>query len=893
MTVDPVRLLEGLLRSVVPKDAAEGLAGDLREDYLRRRARDGRTRAGLWVCREALTLAVAHAPRPPSLRAMAAALQADLRTTRRGLLASRAFSIAAIATLALGTGAATAIFSVAYGVSLRPLPFPEPQRLVRIYESHPADAQPKQDVSIAAFNDWRTGAASVESAALFSKPATRFLADAARTPVTLMSVSPSFFSVLGIAPALGLGFRDETDYTPATADKDVVISFTAWQRLFGGDPAVLGRSIDVTGVGDADRYRVVGVMPESFLFDQPVDGWRPTKLVPQPIGRLLRMWRYDRVVARLRPDATIEQATAELQAVAARAATQYPAISGGWTVTVEPLRAAIIGSFGRATWLLLAAVALVLIVSCLNVGGLLVARSLARDRDIAIRAAIGAGTLRLLTLRAAESAWLAMPGGAAGLLLAWWGVRALKHSAPPGIPRLDSVAVDGASLLVAMLATGAAIVVFTAAPILRRSRGDLAVRLRAAHAAGSGPERSRRHLLLVGAQCAAAATLAVLTLLLARSYAYLTAVDLGWQPSGVVAMNVAPPPPSGVRRPWFWYVQWSDRLVRELEATPGVVRAAITTEIPLSRQVFSAAIARGRGSAAADNERWAGVRHNVTDGYFALMGMRLIAGRTFNDRDRFTPAQANWESRATEGVAVVTRATAARLWPGQPAVGQALWLPDIDNVSWRRVIGVVDDVQFGAVGGAPELHVFVPWTQLSSARLSLLVKGRSDPAALLPIVRNVVRRVEPGTAIDRETALDALVSRATAQPRFVARTVAGFGALALLLAAVGLYGMVSYVVAASTREFGIRLALGAPPRGILSRVVSIGLTPVLAGGAAGVLAAMAIAHAFRSVLFEVQPLDAPSLAAAMFVLLIVGVTAATVPAVRASRIDPIRALRIE
>jgi putative ABC transport system permease protein len=812
----------------------------------------------------------------------------DVRYALRTLGRHPGFAAASILTLALGIGASTAIFSVAYGVSLRPLPYPEPDRLVRIHEANPANGQLRHEVSLGTFHEWRERVPSIESAAIYGKGGIRFLAGVDGQPVTMRSVSPAFFDVLAVKPLIGPGFKPEHEYTRFTADDVGVLSYDAWQRLFGGRPDVIGTTLEFTGVGDNDVYRIVGVMPQGFAFAEPVDLWRPARIVELPVRRLLRMWRYDRVVARLRPGASIEQARAELEAVSATLAREFPSTNAGWSATIESLHESIVGDFGRASWLLLAAVGVVLLVTCLNVGGLLVARAVARERETAVRAALGAGTWRLLRLRLAEAFVISAIGGGLGVLLAWTGVSALEAAAPPGIPRLDAVALDVPALLVSALSTALAVLMFTAAP-KRQAAGALSP---SGPGGGTRPQVVRTALSV--AQCAGAAALVVLALMLTRSFIKLTSVDSGWDPEGVLSMNLDPPMPPDLRRPWARYVEWSDRLIARLEATPGIERAAITTKVPLSALSSSATLARGRGKTAGDEGRWPGVRHSVSDGYFDAMDVRVLTGRTFGREDRFTaPQLIDGSLRPDRGVVVVSESTARTLWPDRTAIGQTMWLPDIDTVAWREVIGIVEDIQFHAIGESPALHVFVPWTQFPTGSPRLVVKGTGAASSIIDVVRGVVRAVEPGTHIDQVAPLDGLVSRATAQPRFTTRLVASFGGLALLLAAVGIYGTLSYMVSARTREIGIRLALGATPRRILSDIVRRGVVPAVAGLAVGLGVALALARTFRTLFFQIEPLDARSFALGAAILLLAGVAAAYAPARRASRIDPAVALRAE
>ena len=815
----------------------------------------------------------------------------DFRLALRGLRRRPGFTAAAVVTLALGIGASTAIFSVAYGVSLRPLPYPDADRLIRIYEAKPAESQLQHDVSVNAFHAWREGAPSIESAAMFSKAGTRILANTDSQALTLMSVSPGFFDVLGVKPLVGPGFKPENEYDPYTADDEAIMSFEAWQRLFGGRPDVIGQNLEFSGAGDNDIYRIVGVMPEGFAFGSTVDLWRPTLLVELPLRAGRFNYRYDRVVARLHPGATVGRARAELKNLAAGLADQYPQ-QRGWTVTVLSLHDSIVGAFGRATWLLLAAVAVVLLVACLNVGGLLVARAVARERETAVRVALGAGSWRLLRLWLAEASLVSALGAGLGLLLASLGVSVLKAAAPPGIPRLDAIAVDVPAVIVTAASALFAVLVFTVAPVVLARRRDVVSGFRSGAAAGGdSPRRHAVRHLLMAAQCAGAAALVILAVMLTRSFVKLTAVDLGWDPSQVLSLKPSPPMPRELRRPWARYVEWSNRLIERLEATPGIERAAITTQIPLSPHNYPGIIARGRGKEAAEDLRWTGVAHHVSDGYFDAMQIRLLSGRRFEPSDRHTDKQliSGAEPRG-RGVAIVTESTARLLWPGQPPIGQALWLPGNDTVPWREVIGVVEDIQFYAVGEAGIPHVFVPWSQYPTGNPRLIVRGASATPAT---VKEIVQAVETGTHVEHIASLDSYVSRATAQPRFTTRLVAAFGALALALAAVGIYGTLSFLVGSRTREIGIRLALGASRHNVMSNVVRRGLIPVVLGGVAGLGAALAIARTFRALLFGIEPADAGSFAGGAIVLLAVALAAAIGPALRASRVDPASALRAE
>lgn len=824
-------------------------------------------------------------------------LFADLRYAVRVLRRAPGFTLAAVTTLALGIGASTAIFSVAYGVLLRPLPYPEPDRLIRIYEANAAKGELQHDVSLGSFQAWREGAPSIEAAAAYGKVRTHLLASPSEPQaVTQVSVSPAFFDVLGVKPLLGPGFKPEREYTRFTGEDEAIISYGAWQRLFNGRPDVIGQQLEITGVRDNQLWRIVGVMPAGFAFDGPVDVWQPSNIVELPVRRLFRTWRYDRVVARLRPGATLEQARAELETVSAWLAGEFPASNAGWNATAESLHASIVGGFARAAWLLLAAVAVVLLVACLNVGGLLAARAVARQRETAIRIALGAGSWRLGRLWIAEASLLIAIGASLGTWIAILGVSALKAASPSGVPRLDAIAVDADVLALTAAASVLAVLVCAAGPLAVAWRQDPGAGLKTGSAsAGDGPRRQRVRAVLTMTQCAGAVALVVLAVLLTRSVVNLLSVDLGWEPAGVVALRLDPPMPRDLDRPWARYVEWADRLMARLEADGGVEAAAVTTQIPLSPWFHQSNIARGRGRAAGDLTQSPAVTHVVSDAYFATMGIRLTRGRTFGVVDRFSTAQligADGVDRE-RGVAIVTESAARTLWPGADPVGKAIWLPDIDNVTWREVVGVVEDIQFYAIGERPILHVFVPWTQTPSGNPRVVVRGAGSAADTIALVRSVAAEVEPGTHADQMASLETLASEGTAQPRFTSRVVALFGVLALTLAAVGIYGMLSCIVRSRTGEIGIRLALGASPRHILSHTLWHGLLPALGGGACGLIAAFGIARTFRAIFFGLSPADPWSFFAGAVALVAVALIAALGPARRASRVDPAHALQID
>ena len=666
--------------------------------------------------------------------------------------------------------------------------------------------------------------------------------------------------------------------------------YDAWQRVFNARADIIGTRI--LWATDDDEFQIVGVLPKDFAFGEQVDVWLPD-IKPFKLSPNIGHDRDGQVVARVTSGASIDRARAELETVASRLAGDAPTIHGGWTVTVESLQDSIVGTFGRWTWLLFAVVAVVrLLVACLNIGALLVARAVSRERETAVRVALGSSSWRLVRFWLAEALAIVIGGTSVGLLVAGLAVSVLKASAPPGIPRLEGVILDAPVLVVVTLSAVLAVVVFTIAPLRWRAESEVTRGLRSGSAAAGDGARHATRSWLTAAQCAGAATLTIVAVMLTRSFVNLLAFDLGWDSANVVSLQVDPTIETEDRRPWYARVEWSDRLIDRLQLTPGVAGAAITTQLPLTPEPSSSSLFRGRGTPSPSDPRWPVVGHKVSDGYFDLMGVRLVAGRLFGDTDRFSADEINRYVQPDHGVAILTEQAARTLWPDESAIGRAI---QIDRGGmWLQIVGVVEDIQFYAVGETPALHVFVPWTQDSAwFRPYLLVKTTGPVASVVPLVRRTVAATRPAAEVNEIVRLDDMVARATAQPRFASRLIAMFGLLALGLAAVGIHGTLSYIVTARTREIGIRLALGASRGSVLSDVVVRGLVPAVGGGLAGALLAGALARTFGSLFFRIDPLDVASFVAGATALFLVALVAACGPAVKAARVDPVRVLRID
>jgi putative ABC transport system permease protein len=803
----------------------------------------------------------------------------DLRRAVRGLLREPGFTVAALLTLGLGIGAATAIFSMVDAVLLRPLPFAGQDRLMVVWGEMRARNLPKVEVSIQDWQDWRTLNHVFADLAVITTTDSDMAETGGAEPnhVRGRLVSANFFSLLGARPALGRTFAPAEE-RPA-APRVAVLGYGFWRRRFGGDPKVIGRQVKL----DGDSHTVIGVMPAAFRF--PADADVFTTLAPlyaDPESRTLRIFK---AIGRLRPGVGLDTARRDMTALSGRLQRERPRADDGYGALVVPLADEILGDSRRALLLLLGAVGLLLLIACVNVAGLLLARATSRQKEAALRTALGAGRMRLVAQLLAES--LALSGAAAvvGLLLAWLGVRVLSALGGTDVPRLDEIALDGRALAFAIGVAAGTALLFGLAPALHTASPDLAVALKEGGKASAGVRSGRLRATLVVFEVALALVVLVGAGLLVRSFVNLERTDLGFRPQGVLAFR-ATLNGSKYPEPRRWAAFYT-AAVRRLGALPGVRQAAAVLMRPLSGPIgweYYYAIEgqsrdEARANPIANHER-------VSPGYFAAMGIRLLAGRDFawSDTDR-APA-----------VVIVNASTARRAWPGQSAIGKRLRWLEPGKHPWLQVVGVVDDVRYRDVQTVRP-DVYVPYLQEPHWAMDLIVESATDPLALAPAARREIAEIDREQPISGLTTMEQAVSDSLAGPRLRTLLLSAFAALALLLAAVGLYGIIAYTVARRRQEIGIRLALGAGRGAIARLVLRQGLALTAAGLAAGIAAVIAgLAGGtgwIDSLLYGVSATDLTTFAVVPLLLVAVALLASLLPARRATRVDPLVALRAE
>jgi putative ABC transport system permease protein len=894
----PPRIADWLLRRFLPLDGQnDAIRGDLLEEFRRRSHLDHGSHldrvsslaprashldrasrlasrpSQLWYWRETLALIV----RGHGYKKMLTLdnLGQDLRYAWRSYRKAPLFTLLVVLTLALGIGASTAIFSIVNGVLLRPLPFPDPERLTWVSEANTAG----ETVSVSWMNylDWRARQHSFDALSASQNSAFTLTGSGQATRVAGRRVTANFFHVLGAEPALGRAFLEDEDRPGAPGA--AIVSHEFWQRQLSADPNVLGRSLMLDGTPHA----IVGVLPAGFRYLRSYD-------VFVAMGPLAGAgWIVDRgnhqgfmALGRLKPGVTPDAALTELRAIEADLSRTYPDAVSGLTVEMDSLKSRLV-SDDRATLLVLfGSVGLLLLIACVNVANLLIARGASRRHELAVRAALGGKRLRLAMQLLIESSLLSAAGGAAGILLAGFLLRALIAVAPEGTPRLDEVALDGTALLFSIGAATACGLIFGAFPAAQASSvsgQQLVIRTRAAGAV-AGSHRLRRGLLV--AEVALALVLLTAAGLMVRTLTRLTGVDTGLKPDHLLTLRLVLP--AAYKSPEQRLAVVTDLLAR-VRAVPGIVTAGAGYSLPIDGSIWSSSFsARDKPVPPTHDLLPSAGMIPVSDAYLEALGTRLTRGRLFTAADGPDAAP----------VAVINETLAAKVWPGEDPIGKFLkqgW-PERPG-PWRQVVGVIADIKFEGITEPTTMQVYMPLAQDPPADFTLALRTAVEPGSVRPSVEAIVTAISRDMPVSRVRTMEQVLDRSIARQRMALLVLSVFAAVALILAASGLYGLVAHSVTERTHEIGVRMALGAARRDVIRLVIVHGLSMTAAGIVAGVIGAAALSKSLQGLVFGVEPTDPATFAAVIAMLLAVAVAACYLPAWRATRIAPTMALRMD
>lgn len=798
----------------------------------------------------------------------------DLRYAFRTLRHSKWFTLTALLTLALGIGANTAIFSVVETLLLRQLPYRDPDRIVMVWVTNPEQGVDRDVTSYPRLEDWRAQSRTIEAFAGYTDTVRALTGLGDPEQIRSAMVTAGFFHVMGARPELGSGFSQGDD--DFGRPRKAVLSQRLWARRFGADPGIVGRTITMGG----RLYSVVGVMPSTFRYPtRETDLWEPLAVDPELRAQRSAYWLT--TVARLQPGASLAQAQQEMDAISRRLAAQHTQ-DRALGVALVTLEDELTAATRPVLVVLTAAVAFVLLIACANVAGMLIARASDRQGEIALRAALGAGRGRVIRQLMTETTLLFVLGGGLGLALAAAGVRAIVRLAPPTLTQIRDVEVNWT---VALYAIGLAAVfglVFGAAPAIQAARSDQADALRGSSpraAGGRGAGWFRTSLL--AAQVALAFVLLTGAGLLLRSFALVQAVDLGFDPRGVVAARISLPRAKYDTETKV--VAFQEALGERLHSAPGVESAAGITSLLLSRLPTSA---RFQIEGRAEDVVMPLTYDAVTPGFFLTMRIPLLRGRFFTDADAST----------SERVTIINQTTAKRYWPDDDPVGKRIRFGGgADNKDpWITIVGVVGDTKRAGVDVPVFTESYQPMKQAPSSDLDVLLRARTNAAGnLAPAIRAAVREIDPEQPVSSIAPLPSMLDETVASRRFSTLLMTVFAVAALLLAAMGVYGLLAYVIAQQQREIGIRIALGARGATILQAVGRRAISAFWVGGLAGVAVSVALSRAMRALLFGIPPLDAVSYAVAACVLAAVAAAAAAFPLRRALAVDPATSLRAQ
>ena len=793
----------------------------------------------------------------------------DLRYGLRALRKRPGFTLLSILTLAIGIGVNTAIFSIVNAALLRPLPYAQPDRLVRIWETHTAKDLSEMEASYPNYIDWVKQSTVFEQLVAYDGISVTLLGRGVPVRISGVRVTPNFFSVLGVSPVLGRNYRSEDAH--ASSAPVALISYEFWQRYFGGDVGALGQAVNLS----SQLYTVIGVLPPNFEFALDASQvWVPLSVNADNVQRN-NHWL--RTIGRLRPGVSLSQAQAEMTTIAERLADEYPETNSRSGVRLLPLRDAIVGSTRAPLLFLLAAVALVLLIACANIASLVLARGLARRKELAMRMALGAGRLRLVRQLLVESLLLSLLGGLSGLLLSVWTLGPLVRLIPMG--SLADLSVDWRVLSFNFLVSALTGVLFGLAPALQTSRFSIVQTLKESGPSSSDPGTRRLGNVLVISEVALVLVLLVCTGLITKSLWRLLSVDPGFRREKLLTVSLSLPAARYSEDEQV--VRFYDEVQRQVAAVPGVDGAAIIDELPLTSDRTAVDIyAEGQPQSAFDRE-FASVWRTTSSNYFALMGITLIRGRSFTLRD----------NASSPRVAIISEMLARRLFQQEDPVGRRIVMAQ--NRSVWQVVGVVADVKLGELERAARPAFYTSNLQESSRNSILVIRSAASQTGLVGGVRQVVQGLDPELPVYGVRTIEELIqnTKGVSSRRSTAVLLSSFAAVALLLATIGLYGVMSYGVAQRTREIGVRMALGARRSDVLRLVLKNGLMLILPGIGFGLVGSLAVSNLISSLLFGTSAADSLTLVGASVFLTGVALIACYVPARRAAKVDPIEALR--
>lgn len=806
----------------------------------------------------------------------------DLRYGIRILLKNRGFTAVAVISLALGIGANTTIFSVVNAILLKSLPYKEPDRIVLVWGSVPSEGRVRSQVSATDVADWRSQNSVFEDVTTYQslQPIISGIGDAERVPG--MGVGDGYFKIIGAEPILGREFTPEEQIDGK--DEVIILGYGLWQSRFGSDPNVVGTKVLL----NSRPHTIVGVMPATLrslpttLIDGPAEFYRP---VGENYDEDARSGRHLRAIARLKPKISIDQAQSEMSVIAGRLEQQHPAHNTGYGVRLVALPEDTVGGLRPTLLMLVGAVVFVLLIACANVGNLLLARSTSRQKEIAIRAALGASRIRLVRQFLTESVVLALVGGALGLLLSVWGTSLIESIGSRVTRLLSGIAIDtrvlGFTILISIL-TG---IIFGLAPALHLSSLDLNESLKEG-SRGSSASRNPLRGGLVVSEVALALVLLVCAGLMIKSVMRLRDVSPGFNPDNMLTMNVSLPSakyPKGPDQNAFF-----TRMLDRISVLPGVVTAELTSILPFSGNFD------GRGLAVEDHPKPRGEEISVdlyiaTPGYVRAMTIPLIKGRELAEQDTDKAPMA----------ALINETMARELWPNEDPLGKRIKFPGSEKNSqpWRTIVGVVGDVNQYALDRKPPMQIYLPEAQYPTSSMTLVVRtsydSGGDPVGTIAAIRGEIRGMDPDQAVFNIATMETLLSDSISLRRFSMLLLIIFALVALALAAVGIYGVISFAVTQRTHEIGIRMALGARGMDILKLVVTRGLFLTLSGVAIGLVAAAGLTRFLQTLLYGVSATDPVTFIAISFLLTGVALGACFVPALRATKVDPMIALRYE